>query len=454
MTILKSRKVFFLFFSLIGTIGFYYGLYSESVRVGGGNSYFVITNAIISIFSILALVIRSATPYSLYSMFYVFCLFFYGIAPAIEFNNRVFYWGGGALQDSSYILANVIVLLAMLMYLIISYVLYGSNYCKANAFEVKNTASVKFNHLLPFLLVTSLAALAILNRNNFNVMAMMVRGGEYADIYRSELSGPGWLIYTYFIRPLPVVCFVMYSIKYGTKNTYSALLLCMAIFFSFPTSMARMQVGVLYIPLCLCLFKSYRKEFMFPASIVFSLLFLFPLLDNFRHFSLEDEISLKLNFDFFLAGHFDSYQNFIRVLENNNITYGWQLLGAILFFVPRSIWPEKPVSSGFILAEESNLNLSSIGVNYLGEGYINFGIIGVFLFVAIIAVVSAHIDRIYWKGKSQRPELKYIIYVYPFLLGSIFFILRGSLLSGFAYTVGIAMAVLFVYKINCIFQVK
>jgi len=48
----------------------------------------------------------------------------------------------------------------------------------------------------------------------------------------------------------------------------------------------------------------------------------------------------------FVARDFDSYQNFAIVFFEDFITYERQLLGALLFWVPRSIWPNKPIGSG------------------------------------------------------------------------------------------------------------
>lgn len=57
-------------------------------------------------------------------------------------------------------------------------------------------------------------------------------------------------------------------------------------------------------------------------SLMLGLLFIFPLLDEMRRFKSIDQIKLGFKFTMFLEGHFDSYQNFMRVIENNIITNG------------------------------------------------------------------------------------------------------------------------------------
>jgi hypothetical protein len=41
----------------------------------------------------------------------------------------------------------------------------------------------------------------------------------------------------------------------------------------------------------------------------------------------------------------------IKYSEIESITYGRQLVGALLFFVPSSLWPNKPIGSGTLVAE-------------------------------------------------------------------------------------------------------
>jgi hypothetical protein len=87
----------------------------------------------------------------------------------------------------------------------------------------------------------------------------------------------------------------------------------------------------------------------------------------------------------FNQGHFDSYQMFMRVISDDIITYGKQLLTTVLFFVPRALWPGKSVGSGHFVSGLSRLSFSNISMNFFGEGYINFGYFGIMLFILLIA---------------------------------------------------------------------
>ena len=170
-------------------------------------------------------------------------------------------------------------------------------------------------------------------------------------------------------------------------------------------------------------------------TLTLGLLVVFPFLNNFRVLTSINDISFDLNFDQFEDLNFDSYSMFMRVISGNIITNGYQFLGVLLFWVPRSLWTSKPMGSGFYVAETTHLSFNNISMPYFGEGYINWGYLGVVLFAIVLAYVLAKLDKKYWtythyQGKTIN-KIKYFM-----LLGLLIFILRGDLLSSFAYTIG------------------
>ena len=174
------------------------------------------------------------------------------------------------------------------------------------------------------------------------------------------------------------------------------------------------------------------------------LLVIFPFLDQFRHAKeLSTDTKIGISTQMFSEGTFDSYQNTINVINKADITYGRQLLGVLFFYVPRSIWSTKPIGSGAYIAKEFKYNFSNISMNFLGEGYLNFGYFGVFLFILFLSNLVSRFDFMYWNNLIRK-EYMYIIYFY--LYGLLFFIMRGDLLSSFAYTIGLSSAIYLVLK--------
>ncbi|MBS5037215.1 MAG: O-antigen polysaccharide polymerase Wzy [Fusobacterium sp.] len=70
-------------------------------------------------------------------------------------------------------------------------------------------------------------------------------------------------------------------------------------------------------------------------------------------------------------------------------------------------------------------------MNYFGEGYINFGYIGIVLFIIFIAYINARFDKLYWNYREKN----YFVVFYLIMLSMEIFILRGDLMSSFAYLI-------------------
>ena len=114
--------------------------------------------------------------------------------------------------------------------------------------------------------------------------------------------------------------------------------------------------------------------------------------------------------------------------------------------MPRILWPDKPIGSGAYLAKELKMFFDNISANYFAEGYINFGFAGIIIFTILLSYWTARIDKIYWNMAILIPN-NYFTVIYMITLGMLFFILRGDLLSSFAYTFGFIFSALFLFKI-------
>jgi hypothetical protein len=125
------------------------------------------------------------------------------------------------------------------------------------------------------------------------------------------------------------------------------------------------------------------------------------------------------------------------------VTWGRQLLGVVLFWVPRAWWQEKPFGSGRIVAEYLGLPNVNVSCPLPAEALVNWGPLCVPVAAMLFGVLLRRLDDAYWSegadGRIRRIDL-----AYPLWLGMIFFVSRGELLSGVAYSVGITAAALVV----------
>ena len=81
---------------------------------------------------------------------------------------------------------------------------------------------------------------------------------------------------------------------------------------------------------------------------------------------------------------------------------------------------------------------------FIAEGYINFGIMGVILFMLILGITLSKIDKIFWHNSSLNPFSAHSI-LYKLILEWFFFVMRGDLLSSFAYTIGLIISFYITY---------
>ncbi|MDD2495188.1 MAG: O-antigen ligase [Tissierellia bacterium] len=405
------------------------------------------SSIIIQIISIFYIFSKSNQSYSLKKIFYLFSLFFFGIAPLLQYYKGIALWGSIPLNENEYIYINIIIIVILFLYQLF-YVLFYSKRIKVKKvdFIAKLEVNRKLNKLQSILLVSiSFFSFYMIYRlNNYSILSMLFRGGEFKEF--AVVSSTAGLIISNVFRPLSMMS-LLYYITSKSNNFIIYIILTISTFITCsPIGMARFQAATMYIPLVLLTIPWLRRKNNFVLNFILGLLVLFPFLDNFRNFESEGNLKIGFNFDMFLQGHFDSYHNFALIVNNNIITWGRQLLGVIFFWIPRSLWPNKPIGSGAYLAEEKSLIFSNISCNYFGEGFINFGFAGILFFVIFLAYITASFDKMYWTISVYKKN-NYFNVIYYILLGLLFFMLRGDLMSSFAFTIGFMFSIWLVHKI-------
>lgn len=224
----------------------------------------------------------------------------------------------------------------------------------------------------------------------------------------------------------------------------------------FPMGMARFQMAVIYIGLALVVCPFFRKGPWFILMMSFGLVIVFPLLNVFRSLAIG-EVNIGQAFlqvvtslvDDMTEGHYDAYTMFMLIQEytaDAGFSYGEQLLGVLLFWVPRVFWPGKPVGSGQTAAEFYQWDFTNLSCPLPAEGYVNFGVLGLIVFAVVFALIVRALDRAFWKGRGE-----FIKFVYPFIVPFVFFMMRGDLLSSFAYLLGFVVSIWCMYLVNLFF---
>ena len=398
------------------------------------NEELELISIIIATICSITLFLFNKEPYSLYKMFIIFVSFFFCAAPIIQYKENVQFFGT-IFSDKDYIITSVYVLFILLSVTYL-YIIFRRGFARnirnrCEHVKLENVTAIKANKELLLILISASVCCYYLYINNFNIISLMFRGGEFTDrVNQGQIAS---MVAGNFFRPMPMIIFLGAYIMKVKHKVVLPILFILMIISSPPTGMARFSAAAIYIPVILCTLSIFKKRYVFIMSMVLGLLVVFPFLNNFRNMSEGKQVSLGVNFDQFLELHFDSYSMFMRVLSEDIVTNGRQLLGPLFFFVPRSMWPDKPTGSGHYLMESMGADFTNVSMPYFGEGYINFGILGVILFVVFLAYIMARFDSRYWSVNEHvgLDQIKYCI-----MLALLMFILRGDLMSSCAFTCG------------------
>ncbi len=410
------------------------------------NASIIMTHIIMAIICVRNLFANSKRPYSLFIVLNLFFLFFMCIAPAVQLNNGVAFFETKFSFDNYF--ATSITLLFVLITTTFVYGLCSKKYDCIYGYSRTLKAKSIFTHIslkkeLLMLIVSGSICFICLYLNHFNINSLLFRGGELTRVSTSQIFS---LFFNNFFKPMPLVIFLA-SLVIGVKHRLIIFMLFVCLLISVPpTGVARLLAAAIYIPVVLFLLPFIKKRNNFVLFFCFGILVVFPLLNVFRFYSEQLSFDISTCFSQFEELHFDAYSMMMRVIKDDIVTYGNQLIGALLFWVPRSVWPSKPIGSGHFVAEQTNLSFNNLSMPFWGEGYINFGYFGVALFTIVSAVFIARTDSKFWNiTVKQERNLDTILYY--LLLGLLMFVLRGDMMSGTAYTCGIVCSFYFIKKI-------
>ena len=169
-------------------------------------------------------------------------------------------------------------------------------------------------------------------------------------------------------------------------------------------------------------------------------LFVFPLADAFR----TDEVRLTRSgfFQEYLGN--PDYDAFWQIANAYSYTVdglvepGRQLLGSMFFWVPRSIWPDKPIDTGALLAQYRGYSFDNLSAPLWAELLVNGGVVAVVVGFLVIGALLAAMDRKVgptFASSGWWAIVGAILPVYMTIL------LRGSLLQATG-SIAVAMACL------------
>jgi len=212
-----------------------------------------------------------------------------------------------------------------------------------------------------------------------------------------------------------------------------------------PITSARYVFGTAFLAI-LSVLGMYATpgRFRFIAlALVAALILLFPIAGAYRYTSTA-VIGSSSPAQALTGGDFDSFaqiSNTALYVERHGVTYGRQALGVALFWVPRSIWADKPVDTGILLAEFRGYRFTNLSAPLWAELYINGGWLLLIIGMGALGRAAWQLDSKIAASlrKARAPGVLACI-----LPSYLILVLRGSLLQSMAYFTVIAVSALFI----------
>lgn len=391
-------------------------------------------------------------PYSTEMVMWLFNLIFFGLAPLIQYATAWRAWGLVA-SDSDFILCNALILLWYFCFIIgkkskVRFVI-NKNRIQDDRyrFEIKH-AGVKVALCLSMIFTLFLIAFDGFER-------LIFRGASSSSSFDS--SALNMLTYHVFRNFILYTCLILViNFRRTGKNRLMMYisLVCLLIA-CFPSGISRYMIAAFYMGLIIHIKKKENCKSFFFLLIFGGLVVVFPILNIIRglksFYSFEELLVVipKQFSNTYLSENFDAYQMIIscmHYISANGLSYGAQLIGALLFFVPRSMWPNKPIGSGaHVIKSLNQYEFTNVSMPLMGESYINFGIFGIIIIGVILGIVVKNLDKDYW-GDDRYFSFRNVSY--PVLAFYFFFMQRGDLMSSGAYLIANCVVGYIVWKMT------
>lgn len=218
-----------------------------------------------------------------------------------------------------------------------------------------------------------------------------------------------------------------------------------AMFITNPISSARYHFGVVWGSFLgpLGAFRTRVRTSVMMLGIVFGLLFLFPIADMFRRLNVVNTERTGFLSEYEGNGDYDAFgqlSNAILYDATMPFRFARQFLGIVFFWMPRSIWRDKPTGSGVLLAEFREYGFTNLSAPIWAELLLSFGFIGVAIGSIVLAYLLGRLDVRFREG-DPSPIVEIAGAVFPFYL---LILLRGSWLQATGILVMLIGSLLFI----------
>lgn len=403
------------------------------------NTIVIATFLAVGIYS-AAGVFKDQSRFSLNKTFWFFNLFFLSLAPLFQYLSNYKPWPEGKdISDETYALANLIILIFFLAYSFAKKL----RVVKLTFARPGIPAPTSANSHVYLLMGLSLACFATLCAT-IGFESLFFRASNRLSAADEQIINLG---ITSFLRIIPLASLAIIKLAPGPKRVghraCELTLLSIVVASNFPTSVTRFWCGSVLIGLFVIYFcaksrftRLYDSLFVLVFCLVFPVFFMFKYVNinevDVAH--VAEQVDLRNSFN---SVDFDAYFMLIQGINHVSeigVNLGESVLTTATSFVPRSIYPDKGQPSPYVVGKTQGLYYLELSFPLVAEGYLAMGLLGVILFAAIIGYAIKCLDASYWRNVAAG-SFNSAVVIYPFLLGLLIYVLRGSLYAGFVQTV-------------------
>jgi hypothetical protein len=405
--------------------------------------------AIIASFAITFELLKLQARYMLLS-FWVYIYIMFGVAAGPQIGRQWWPWPG-QYSDDQITLAYLMLWLGILLYLYF-YRAAGRRTALRSP-EDRKGPDASWVPLLWFagsVAVLSLAAVVLLWTAGQDFFALRQTYTLFL-ITRYGTEAFGLILLVTRTLPLLALLWVILELRANARRPLPRrgvavivlILLIVLALTSNPINSARWWLGTVGLSILLAYFgtRQWMKAFL-GIGVIVAYIFVYPISDLFRNAtSLNDtlyytEWSRDALFSNFISGDYDSLQqilNSLTYVSERGIVFGRQILGLLAFWIPRRLWPAKPIDTGVLLAEYMSYNFTNLSSSLWVEGFMNFGYLGVAAFLGFWGRVCGSLDKVFNEGLLLNRARQWQTAIFFFMVPGQHLFLRGSLLVAAVY---------------------
>jgi oligosaccharide repeat unit polymerase len=380
--------------------------------------------------------------------FWIFVYIFLGLCPSLQILTNTFPWTGD-YEESLLVKAGLVILVGILAFDI------------GHCFLLRRFAAIVTPEFLQRPIqkttVALFSVLTIISAIYFQqqlggVEGLLMTRQERTQYLTAKFEKPEKLLLSQLAQTpvylaLIAALAIWVACRRGKRNVgirWKLLTLGLLIFtliLNNPITTARFKVGTILLSLFFILPWRRWYGLVVVSGLIAGLVLVFPFADIFRDTfdvglgervgktSIVDELTKN--------GDFDAFQmltNTMIITDEIGYQFGQQIGGALAFWVPRFIWPNKPLATGEFVSEQLGYSFTNLSSPLWAEFYADGGWLLVAVGFAVYGVLVRTLDRwncIYQSSSDSRARVMLVLV--PIYAGYQFLLLRGALMPAIAY---------------------